>query len=188
MKNKIAVAAVLLVVAAALTLYNIYNRGDDILAQLEAGRNEAVAAGEDYVVAKGKNIQVFNSDVQQIMYQYDYWETGGTYSDAVNAIAEKAVVAYYAEKSGVTVSDAEVRQYVDLQKSASEGAMNYGEFADFVKGIGMTADEYWDAQYNILRMELFAGKFDEYADKSTEQKMEYASAKLDAEDLVILEQ
>lgn len=184
MKRSILIVSVLLIIVT-LTLYNIYNN-NDVFSQLEKARDIAVANGEDYNVAKGKNIEVLNSDVQHIMHQYTYWKTGGTYEDAVNTVAQWSAVAYQAEKAGVTVTDEEIRDYIDLQKQTSEDAANYAEFEAFVESTGMTVDEYWDSQYNLFRMEILRGKFDEYKSKSAEEKKAYMADLLKAEKLVVM--
>ncbi len=126
--------------------------------ELEKQKQEAIASGKDYIVAKGNSIEVYNAAVENITEGYSLTSGGKTREDAIEFLAERAALVEEAKRNGITVSDSEVKDYIALQKEAGRNAVNMDEFESFLKGAEMTYDEYWDSQYEMLEQELYIGK------------------------------
>lgn len=126
--------------------------------ELEKQKQEAIASGKDYVVAKGNSIEVYNAAVENITEGYSLTSGGKTREDAIEFLAERAALVEEAKRNGITVSDSEVKDYISLQKEAGRNAVNMDEFEKFLEGAEMTYDEYWDSQYEMLEQELYIGK------------------------------
>ena len=184
-KKSLLIVLVILLAIVAM----VFAKGTDTVGklkkygELEKQKQEAIASGKDYVVAKGENIEIYNSAVENITAGYLLTESAKTREDAIKFLAERMALVEEAKRNGITVSDAEAKEYISLQKEAGRNAVNMDEFEKFLEGAEMTYDEYWDSQYEMLEQELYIGKLHGIVQVDDEYRKEI----LAKENLVILD-
>ena len=179
-----------------------------VMGQLEKAKQEAIQNGEDYVIAKGKNIEINNAEIAKIVAAYENFNSSSTKEDAIAFVAKRAALEAEAIRLGYSVTEEEVQDYINLQIEWGKDAVNYDQFEKFLEGAEMTAEEYWHSQYDMLKQELLFGKL--LNDKKTEweqrpsfrsaatqddkiriyneQVEQYKQELLEAENLVVLEE
>lgn len=174
--------------------------------ELEKAKQEAIANGQEYVVARGNNIEIMNPEVDRIVAGYEMLNSPKGRDDAIAFLAKRAALEAEAIRQGYSVTEEEVQDYINLQLEMGKNASNYHEFAEFLEGAQMTAEEYWQGQYDILRQELIYGQMltdlktqwsqeRSYSAMNQEEKNQQMNARiealktelLEAEDLVIIE-
>lgn len=174
--------------------------------ELEKAKQEAIANGQDYVVARGNNIEIKNPEVDRIVAGYEMLNSPKGKADAIDFLAKRVALEAEAIRQGYTVTEEEVQDYINLQLEMGKNASNYHEFAEFLEGAQMTAEEYWQSQHDILRQELIYGQMlkdlkaqwsqqETYSDMTQEERTAQINQRiealktelLEAEDLVIIE-
>ena len=78
---------------------------------------------------------------------------------AMNQLIVKRSIYYYAVSKGYSMTDDEVQRLIDTQKSEMKKASNYSDFETFLKASGFSEDEYWQSQFEIVRLNEVIGKF-----------------------------
>jgi hypothetical protein len=98
------------------------------------------------VVATVSNIKIFKSEVNSVVENNKAAGITKSYDDALKVVVRKD--ALYAEslKNGFTLSDSELQKTLDNAKAMTKNASNYDVFLQYLKGEGITEQQYWDGQ------------------------------------------
>ena len=118
------------------------------------------------VYAIGEDIVIYNDELQKIVDKYrisdsDFDEETSK-EEAYNYLLKREAKYQAAVDKGYTVTDEEIQDYVNKQIEESRKAVDSGggdEFSAFLQGAGMSIEEYWQTQYDVLGKELLASKY-----------------------------
>lgn len=123
-------------------------------------------ASYENVYAVGKDIKIYTDELQEIVDRdrttNPNFDEASSKENALNYLVRRETLYQAAVDKGYSVTDKEAQDYVDKQIEAfspSSNAVNYGDFEAFLKGTGMTLEEYWQSQYDTLRKELVTSKY-----------------------------
>ncbi len=126
--------------------------------RLEQDKIASKASGT--IAAQGKTIQVEKDELELIAGRRQLTNDPDATENALKHLLRREALYNLALQAGVQVSDDEVYDLIDLQKEDFSKLTDNTEFADaFLEGLGMTWDEYWDTQYDLLRKEIFIDKY-----------------------------
>lgn len=87
--------------------------------------------------------------------------------DAVRSIAVREVLCYRAEQAGLANHDEDYFQWLKEYRESIEGTSNYADFETYIKGTGLSTEEYWESLREDTAMrkeyyaELYAGQLKE---------------------------
>lgn len=112
----------------------------------------------DAIMAKGEHISISRLEAETIAQKHALTGSGGL-DEAVEYLVQRETLYYHAQQSGLDASEQEVRDLIDVQKKSSKEAVNYSDFEQYLNGLGMTADEYWDSQFENLKKGLVISKY-----------------------------
>lgn len=161
---------ILLVLVAALAASMIiaaYSPSDSILNILyRAGqidktflaRDGPSSSDSDEIIVKGENINVMYLEAETIAQKHSLMGSGGL-DEAIEYLVRRETLYYHAQQNGFSASEHEIQDMIDVQKNASKKAANLSEFEQYLKGLGMSVDEYWDSQYENLKKDIVIGKY-----------------------------
>ncbi len=133
------------------------------------------------VYAIGKDIVIYSDELQKIVDKYRIsdpnFDEAASKEKAYNYLLRREVEYQAAIDKGYTVTDEEIQDYVNKQiewSKKSEQAGGADEFSAFLQGAGMSMEEYWQSQYDVLGKELLASKYFEgvYKDFLSQTKSE----------------
>jgi len=78
---------------------------------------------------------------------------------AIGILMDREIMYTEALNRGFFVSSGEVMDYINFQIETMRLAENLEEFSYFFRGIGMSLEEYWESQYDVLKRELVIERF-----------------------------
>ena len=152
-----------------------------VMGQLEKAKQEAIQNGEDYVIAKGKNIEVYNGEVQNILDEYDEKNISKARLVVIESIATKEALRAEAVRLEYPITDEEVQQFIEEQIAFAPTASNYEFIEQFLEEKQMTLEEYWQSQYEFMKRELHYVKLLEDKREEWQQEPNYIAMELDSE-------
>lgn len=107
-------------------------------------------------VAKGNNIVIKKSDldyyVQRAMLLGETDIEKATEYE-LNYLVRRAVLFNQAVNKGYNASDSEVNSYINEQIETSK-LIDDDTYSDYLKKLGMTPKEYWNSQFDSLKIDL----------------------------------
>jgi len=121
---------------------------------------------EQNIYAKGKDITIYTDELNKIAEKHKISDPTLSDEDATKRAFDYLVrrdsLYQAAVDKGYTVTDKEVQEYVNKQIESTKKARESGGTSDFdvfLKGVGMTEEEYWQSQYDVLKKELVTTKY-----------------------------
>ena len=126
----------------------------------EHSENRDVKESDIYM--KGKSASVTEADIKQ---GTDFYVLSGMDEEAAREEAIKYMMkreALYAEavRNGYSVTDDEVRAYLEELKQTIASADNKEDVEAVIKGFG-SEDEYWEYEFNVYKKDLPIQKYTE---------------------------
>lgn len=127
------------------------------------------------------SIEDFNYTVKEL--QLAGMEAEKAEEQAAKLLIEKYAVYNAAVAANCIAGDEAVRAVIEDTKAGIERASNKADFYDFLSGVGMTADEYWESQFNNVKIYESIDLYKEQCYQSFLQKASEADSRSDvAED------
>lgn len=118
--------------------------------------NQKAFSNEAY--AKGKTITIERQEIEIIAARYDLQGITNGEESAYTYLLRREALHQIAKRNGYTVTQKEALDYVNKQKEFFKNISDPA-FSAYLEGIGMSVDEYWDSQYEILKNELLTEQF-----------------------------
>ncbi len=112
----------------------------------EQDADEPAITGKDFTVTR----HVFQNMVAQ--NQHSGMEPQEAEQYALMQYIVRRSVYFQAVSEGFLASDEAVQQDIDYTKEASKSADNAEDYYEFIKGTGMTEDEYWASMFDTRKM------------------------------------
>jgi hypothetical protein len=164
MKKKITILAVILGVLAigAIAVVALQPEYQQMLAGLgKADAERSKTESEDYLVLS-ENLYITQVEVDARMERVDMFGIEQTKAGIVNGLLKSKALYYYACSIGLEPTDEEVREYIEWNRDIILSSSNRDDILAYIAGTGMTEDEYWDSQYDRMKLEQSHLKLENY--------------------------
>ena len=120
----------------------------------QTGVIEKNAKESKTVLLKGLHIVVYKEEVDKIAAKNEITGVENPRESAVNYILRRETLLYEAQKKGYKVTNDEVKEQLENEKKVFEEASNYEDILEFLRGAGLSIDEYFDSQFDNRRKDL----------------------------------
>lgn len=128
--------------------------------------NDSKNENED-IAKKGKDFNISKSELDyynkrhEIINSAESSKQNKTDNNASEYLIERETVYANALKNGITVSDKELKEYIQKQIDTFNSAEPDEGVQAFLDGLGMTWEEYWNSptQIEILKKDLINSKY-----------------------------
>ncbi len=106
------------------------------------------------VVVKANNFVITNTELSITGSELELsgYNPEKAKDKAVKIVIEKKALYHAATVAGYTVSDEYVQKQIDENRKAVESSYNRDDYETFLQGLGMTSEEYWDSQFETLKI------------------------------------
>jgi hypothetical protein len=103
-------------------------------------------------------------------------------SEMLNKIIDRQVIYKSAQRDGITVTDEEVLNAIHNAKDIiTSDAERYKSFQDYIEGLNMTEEQYWESVKPVYKKALICGKYkNELKQKYKEENNITDKAELDS--------
>ncbi len=78
---------------------------------------------------------------------------------ALSQIIVKQSLYYYAINNGFIVNEEEIVNSLEKNKAMIRKADNYSDFLEFLDGLGMDEEQYWEDQYELYKLNYVVGQY-----------------------------
>ncbi|MCL2019873.1 MAG: hypothetical protein FWG70_08970 [Oscillospiraceae bacterium] len=112
------------------------------------------------VLIRGNDFVIYESEVNKREEQYRLTGEENGRELAISFLLKREALYSEALRQGYNADDKEIRDLINLNIELSASASNYEEhLLPFLKGLGMTNEEYWESQYDVLKKDLVISKY-----------------------------
>lgn len=166
------ICAVLLIGVGAGAFLLRDDAADDLLVLNSNSRDEAqkiayqtgeiekeAFSKESVVLIQGEHICVESTEAQAISEKYKLSGEQDTYKKAVKFLLEREALYWAADQAGYSTTSEEAQQIVDEMRESFHQAVNFDVFLEYLDGAGMSEEEYWSDQVDIVAKERTMEKF-----------------------------
>ena len=157
----------------------------------EFGRlgQDNIASKNPSIAVQGNTIQIRKDELELIAGRRQLTNDPDAVENALKYLLRREALYNLALQANVQVTDDEVYALIEQMKEDFSNLTDYTEYADaFIEGLGMTWDEYWDTQYDLLCKEIYIDKYlqqvvfekygnNEFAFWDTKQRQEWEALK-----------
>ena len=116
---------------------------------------------DNVVYLKGKNTVIYKQEFERIISEYKMWGYQESEArDLAEQYLKKRESAYYeATRQGFKATDQEVKNIIEQEKTNVEKSDNKQQVYDYLKGLNMSIDQYWNSQFEKIRKEIAIDKY-----------------------------
>lgn len=129
-----------------------------IWAQIDASSNPA----DDHILIKGKNICVYQDEVDRIAQKYAAGGIENGEELAISYILRREALYHAGIEEGFAVTETEIQAMIQQNEEMAQGAMGREYFDEYLKTAGMTEHEYWVSQAEQFKKEIVIEKYLSY--------------------------
>lgn len=158
-KKKISIILILVLAIGICAYFGISSLADNPIREggklyAESLQTPSSAQGADEPAITGKDFTVTRHGAQNMAAQNQHagMEPQEAEQYALMQYIVRRSVYFQAVSEGFLASDEAVQQDIDYTKEASKSADNAEDYYEFIKGTGMTEDEYWDSMFDTRKM------------------------------------
>lgn len=114
---------------------------------------------ESVVLIRGEHICVESAEAQAISEKYKLSGEQNAYKKAVRFLLEREALYWAAEQAGYFTTSEEAQKIVGEMRESFHQAVNFDVFLEYLDGAGMSEEEYWTGQVDIVAKERTMEKF-----------------------------
>ena len=116
---------------------------------------------DNVVYLKGKNTVIYKQEFERIISEYKMWGYQESEArDLAEQYLKKRESAYYeATRQGFKATDQEVKNIIEQEKTNVEKSDNKQQVYDYLQGLNMSIDQYWNSQFEKIRKEIAIDKY-----------------------------
>lgn len=158
-KKKISIILILVLAIGVCAYFGISSLADNPIREdgklyAESLQTPSSAQGADEPAITGKDFTVTRHGVQNMAAQNQHagMEPQEAEQYALMQYIVRRSVYFQAVSEGYLASDEAVQQDIDYTREASKSADNAEDYSEFIKGTGMTEDEYWASMFDTRKM------------------------------------
>ena len=111
------------------------------------------------VAMQGDTITVYADEVNRITARYAASGVDDGEQRAIDYILRREALCNAGIAAGFTASEEEVQDIIDTEMEWESGADGQEYFQAYLDEAGLTAEEYWDTQRNVIYKEIIIGKY-----------------------------
>ncbi len=154
-KNVIIIVVAVVVLLGALAV-GVASENDFFSRYGELGKKHQQTEAEDTseTAIQGESFSITTVEYNNLVEDYVFSGNDEATSQkrALEILIEKYTMFNLAKEKGYVVDDAYLDDLIKTQKEDISKADNASDFYDYLDGRGMTEDEYWQSEYENLRM------------------------------------
>lgn len=113
---------------------------------------------EDEIFEAGENILITAQEVEQYTEFYELNGSEDPAQDAVTYAEERNALYAAAISEGYTVTDQEIRDYIDELKTIVKNSMTESEYSGIIQNYD-SEDDYWNYEYKVYTIDLPIQKY-----------------------------
>ena len=159
------IIGMIFVISTALPNESDYS--DNLFYQIGRVQREALESNESNVAAvTARDFTICERDVMAIAQEYYLVNGVDGREFAIQTLLRREILYSAALNNGFYATNEEIRYLIDLNIEMTQAALAPGAssnieeyFLPFLRGIGMTPEEYWEAQADIFRKEIAISNF-----------------------------
>lgn len=158
-KKKISIILILVLAIGICAYFGISSLADNPIREggklyAESLQTPSSAQGADEPTITGKDFTVTRHGAQNMAAQNQHagMEPQEAEQYALMQYIVRRSVYFQAVSEGYLASDEAVQQDIDYTREASKSADNAEDYYEFIKGTGMTEDEYWASMFDTRKM------------------------------------
>lgn len=157
----IASVAVVGVVASVATAFPETKQAPDAMEQAKAWAHidTAPSTASDDIVMQGDSITVYADEINRIAARYKASGVDDGKQRAEDYVLRREALYQAGVDAGFTASDKEVQDIIDQELEWEDGADGQEYFQSYLDEAGLTAEEYWNTQRDVLHKEIIIGKY-----------------------------
>lgn len=126
----------------------------------KSGEIEKIASTKQAVLLmKGKTISVDSNEVFLLAEKYKLSGIEDASEKALRFLLERKALYRAAVEAGYSTTRAEAQEIVNHMKESFHEAKNFNDFLEYLDGAGMTEEEYWVKQVDIVAKENTMAEF-----------------------------
>ena len=117
----------------------------------EHADNGGAANDDDEAVIKAEHFMITEDELEFLTSKQAFIDEDTAYQTAVDLLIKKKALYYQAQISETIATDEQVQRVLDKNKKIFNDAADEN-YSAFLSGIEMSIDEYWDSQFDNLKV------------------------------------